>query len=242
MADPAENVPNERHLWEAFALSRDPLTREQLIEHYLPVAKRIAAKVFSLRSNAATSFDDCLQYARVGLIEAIDRFDSSRRIPFEAYSVARIRGAVLNGLERETELLAQRGYWRTRMRERTASLLGDKQSRPERASLQDLIQVTVGLALGLMIEEAAQEIPDDRQHANPYAVAELQQLSREVRRLLPQLPEREQQIVRAHYFELRELQSIAADLGITKGRVSQLHAQALARLRKLLGEQLDARL
>ena len=242
MADPVEKVPEQRHLWEAFALSRDPLTRGQLIEHYMPLAKKIAAKVFGLRVNAATNFDDCLQYARVGLIEAIDRYDVSRHIPFEAYSAARIRGAILNGLEHETELLAQRGFWRTRMRERTESLLGDKQSRPERASLQDLIQVTVGLALGLMLDEAAQEVPDERQHANPYAVAELQQLSREVRRLLPKLPEREQQIIRAHYFELRELQSIAADYGISKGRVSQLHAQALARLRALLGERLDTRL
>ncbi len=242
MADPTESVPKERHLWEAFALSRDAHTRGELIEHYMPVAKRFAAKVFGLRANAATSFDDCLQYARVGLIEAIDRYDVSRRVPFEAYAAPRIRGAILNGLAHETEVLAQRSFWRTRVRERTDSLLGDKQSRPERASLQELIQVTVGLALGMVLDDVAQEIPDENQRANPYAVAELQQLSREVRRLLPKLPEREQQIIRAHYFEFKELQSIAAEYGVTKGRVSQLHAQALARLRTLLGEQLDARL
>jgi DNA-directed RNA polymerase specialized sigma subunit len=38
------------------------------------------------------------------------------------------------------------------------------------------------------------------------------------------------------------LQAIAADCGLTKGRVSQIHAQALARLRTLLGEKLDAKL
>lgn len=242
MADPTENVPKERHLWEAFALSRDPQTRGELIEHYMPVAKRFAAKVFGLRANAATSFEDCLQYARVGLIEAIDRYDMSRRVPFEAYAAPRIRGAILNGLEHETEVLAQRSFWRTRVRERTDSLLGDKHSRPERASLQELIQVTVGLALGMVLDDVAEEVPDENQRSNPYAVAEVQQLSREVRRLLPKLPEREQQIIRAHYFEFKELQSIAAEHSISKGRVSQLHAQALDRLRKLLGEQLDARL
>lgn len=242
MADPTENVPTQRHLWEAFALSRDAQTRGELIEHYMPVAKRFAAKVFGLRANAATSFDDCLQYARVGLIEAIDRYDINRRVPFEAYAAPRIRGAILSGLAHETEVLAQRSFWRTRIRERTDSLLGDKQSRPERASLQDLIQLTVGLALGMVLDDVAQDIPDEGQYSNPYAVAELQQLSREVRRLLPKLPEREQQIIRAHYFEFKELQAIAVEYGVTKGRVSQLHAQALARLRNLLGEQVDARL
>lgn len=242
MLDSIERGGRERCLWEAYAASRDPQARGELIEHYLPLAKIIAAKVFGLRSGAATSFDDCLQYARIGLIEAIDRYDVSRGVPFEAYSAARIRGAILSGLASESELLAQRSFWRTRIRERTESLLGDKQSRPERASLEELIQVTVGLALGMMLDDAAQEPVDERPHSNPYAVAELHQLSREVRRLLTHLPGREQYVVRAHYFELKEMQAIAAEYGITKGRVSQLHAQALLRLRGLLGEQLDARL
>lgn len=242
MLESTQQVGREHDLWRAYAASRDPQARGELIEHYLPFAKIIAAKVFGLRSGSGTRFDDCLQYARVGLIEAIDRYDVSRGVAFEAYSSARIRGAILNGLACESELLAQRNFWRTRLRERTESLLGDGRARPEQASLEDLIQVTVGLALGMMLDDAAQEPADERPHANPYAVAELHQLSREVRRLLPQLPEREHYVIRAHYFELKEMQAIAAEYGISKGRVSQLHAHALARLRSLLGEQLDTKL
>lgn len=242
MLESTQQIGREHDLWEAYSASRDPQARGELIEHYLPFAKIVAAKVFGLRSGTATRFEDCLQYARVGLIEAIDRYDVSRGVPFEAYSTARIRGAILNGLASESELLAQRNFWSTRMRERTESLLGDKRARPEQASLEELIQVTVGLALGMMLDDAAQEAVDERPHSNPYAVAELHQLSREVRRLLTHLPEREQYVIRAHYFELKELQAIAAEYGITKGRVSQLHANALARLRSLLGEQLDTKL
>jgi RNA polymerase sigma factor FliA len=236
----SERVPGVRHLWDAFALSRDPQTRGELIEHYMPMARIIAAKAFGLRSNPAANFDDYLQYARVGLIEAVDRYDASRSVPFEAYSAPRIRGAILNGLEHESELSAQRSFWRARMRERTDSLLGDKH--PERASLQELIQLTVGLALSLVLDEAAQEVIDEQPHANPYAMTEMEQLTRQVRGLLVKLPEREQQVIRGHYFEQRELQAIATDFGITKGRVSQLHAQALARLRDMLGAKLDAKL
>lgn len=243
MPEPNERFWQARHLWEDYATSRDPQTRGELIEHYMPVAKIIAAKLFGVRSDPAASFDDYLQYARVGLVEAVDRYDTTRSVPFEAYSAPRIRGAILNGLEHESELSAQRSYWRSRMRERTDSLLGEKQARPERATLEELIQVTVGLALGLVLDGSVAEEPADEQpQSNPYAVTELEQLSRRVRGLLVKLPEREQQVIRGHYFELRELQSIAADYGITKGRVSQLHAQALARLRELLGEKLDTRL
>lgn len=242
MPESTERVRHARHLWEAYALSRDPQTRGELIEHYMPVAKIIAAKAFGLRSDASVSFDDYLQYARVGLIEAVDRYDATRSVAFETYSVHRIRGAILNGIQHESEASAQRSFWRARLQERTDSLLGEHGSTPAQATLEDLIGVTVGLALGLVLDEAGQEAPDEQLHANPYAVTELEQLGRQVRGLLVKLPEREQQIIRGHYFELRELQSIAADYGITKGRVSQLHAQALSRLRSMLGEKLDARL
>jgi RNA polymerase sigma factor for flagellar operon FliA len=49
------------------------------------------------------------------------------------------------------------------------------------------------------------------------------------------LPERERELIQRHYVEQVEFQQIAADWGVTKGRVSQLHAQALQRLRHLLG-------
>lgn len=229
-----------RHLWDAYAVSRDPQTRGDLIEHYMPLAKIIAAKVFGLRADPFANFDDYLQYARVGLIEAVDRYDVTRSVPFEAYSASRIRGAILNGLEHESEVAAQRGFWRTRIQERTDSLLGEK--KPERATLQELIQLTVGLALGAMLDDAIQELVDEQPHSNPYAVTELEQLTRQVRGLLVKLSEREHQVIRGHYFEQRELQSIAADFGITKGRVSQLHAQALLHLRDMLGAKLDAKL
>lgn len=240
MPESSERLQGVQHLWDAFALSRDTQARGELIEHYMPMARIIAAKAFALRSNAAASFDDYLQYARVGLIEAVDRYDVSRSVPFEAYSAPRIRGAILNGLESESELSAQRSFWRARLRERTDSLLGDRN--PERASLQELIQLTVGLALGLVLDEAAEDVVDEQPHANPYAMTEMEQLTRQVRGLLVKLPEREQQVIRGHYFEQRELQEIATDFGITKGRVSQLHAQAVQRLRDMLGAKLDAKL
>jgi len=60
------------------------------------------------------------------------------------------------------------------------------------------------------------------------------QLKRAVRSMLPALPDRERELIRRHYEEQVEFQQIAAEWGVTKGRVSQLHAQALGRLRKLL--------
>ncbi len=218
-------------LWAQFAASREAGQRRELIEHYLPLARIWAAKLYRGRADESVSFDDYLQYARLGLLEAIDRFDPQREASFETFSAYRIRGAILNGLGRESEVAAQRAQWSGRAGERIDSL------HPEgvraTADLDDFAQLAVGLALGLLLE-SQQEPSDPAVASNPYSATELADLRSVVRRLVEQLPEREREIVRQHYFHEREFQLIARELGLTKGRVSQLHAQALVRIATLL--------
>jgi RNA polymerase sigma factor for flagellar operon FliA len=171
----------------------------------------------------------------VGLIEAIDHYDPERAVPFEAFSSYRIKGAILNGLESESEIAAQRAFWLRRARERFDSVKNHEVQGDRRASLEELVNLTVGLALSHIIEHDDGDPIDESLAANPDAVTELAQLQRTVRSLLPALPERERELIRRHYEEHVEFQQIAAEWGVTKGRVSQIHAQALQRLRKLLG-------
>lgn len=223
-------------LWRTFTATRASALRERLIEQYLPFARSIAARVYRLRFDESCPFDDYLQYARVGLIEAVDRFDPGRQTSFEAFSSHRIRGAILNGLGRESELAAQRSYWRTRLAERSASIQQDLIAHPERASLEDFVKLTVELALGLVLEDEDCEPQDESVVANPYAATELRELRSIVRALVDLLPERERTILHGHYYEHLEFQAIAREMQVTKGRVSQLHAQALSRIRVLMKE------
>lgn len=223
-------------LWEAFRANRDAAAREALIEHYLPHARNVAARMYKLRIDASIGFDDYLQYARVGLMESIDRFDARRGIVFEAYSTHRIRGAVLNGLGQESEAAAQRDFWRTRMTDRMQSLTAAAGRDVQRATLEDMMQITLGVALGVMLDDE-HDTADESPQANPYAATELEQFTRQVKSLVERLPEREREIVRGHYFEQLEFQAIAQRYAISKGRVSQLHARALQRLRALLDER-----
>ena len=224
-------------LWSRFHSSRDLGIRERLIGRYTGLARTIAATVYGTRSDNTVSFDDYLQYARVGLIEAIDRYDSLRGTSFESYSSYRIRGAILNGLSRETEVRAQRGRRGVRLAERERSLAGSMFVSPESSSLDDFVSFTVDLAVGFMLEDGLVECRDESPAANPYAQAEVSQLRVRVRELVEQLPERERQVLKAHYYDQLEFQEIAATLGVTKGRVSQLHSRAVTRVR----ERLNAR-
>src|SRR5262249_31189929 len=120
-----EGTPNHsddsvRALWERFHSSRDAALRARLIQRYLHLARVAAKRYFRFRSDDFVPFEDYLQYARIGLVEAIDDYDPGREASFETYSSYRIRGALLNGLGRESEVAAQRSFWRTRIQERLA--------------------------------------------------------------------------------------------------------------------------
>jgi RNA polymerase sigma factor FliA len=225
----------DRARWLDFVRTRSRLLRDELVHRYLGLAKMTAARLYQRRADNSVPFSDYLQYARVGLVEAIDSFEPERAVPFEAFSSYRIKGAVLNGLAAESELAAQRTFWSRRARERFESIKQHEVQNDRRASLEELVNLTVGLALSHVIEHEDGEVIDETLAANPYAVTELVQLKRAVRSLLPSLPERERELIRRHYEDLVEFQQIAAEWGLTKGRVSQLHAQALRRLRQLLG-------
>lgn len=221
-------------LWESLRSTGDAQAREELILRYASFARTIAATLYRCRPDSATPFEDYLQYARVGLMEAVDRYDGSRGASFETFSGYRIRGAILNGLARDTELGAQRSFWRTRLADREKSLAPVAVEHPESATLEELVRLVTGLAIGFVLEGPAPDPVDETPESNPYLATELEEIRAHLRTRIGELPDREREIVREHYFEHREFQEIAARLGVTKGRVSQLHARAVARIRELM--------
>lgn len=221
-------------LWKALQQHADPAIRERLIEYYGEFARMMAAKLYGGRPDDAVPFDDYLQHARIGLIEAVDRYDPGHETSFESYSSYRIRGAILNGLSRDTELRAQHSQWRARVAERRESLARHSFEGQGKATLEDFARLAVGLAIGMILDDSDSGRADEAVEANPYAATELSQTREQVRALVEQLPPRERDIVRQHYYEQREFQEVAANLNLTKGRISQLHARALERIRSAI--------
>jgi len=83
-----ERLAGDRELWRKFVNDRDPAIREELVRRNMPFAKRLALRY----RGASESFDDLLQVANLGLLNAIDRFDPERGIPFTAFASPTILG------------------------------------------------------------------------------------------------------------------------------------------------------
>jgi RNA polymerase sigma factor FliA len=229
---------DEQSLWLRWRQERTPASRDALIVHYSPWARQVARDVYMRVYLMRDAWHDCVQNALMGLMEAIERFDPDRGVAFQPFARLRVRGAVFDGLRVLRNVHLELGYdaphRATLTKDRVESFEEDRSDDP----LEAFIATTVGLGLGFLLD--MQSMPGRIQPPDAYAELEKAELSAAVSESLDQLAERERAIVVLHYYHQLSFVEIADQLGVSKGRISQLHKRALDHLRARLRERVMA--
>lgn len=225
----------EASLWRRLRFEQEQRCRAQLFQRYRPLARGVASRQFRLRQRNGTELGDLEQFAYEGLLHAIDRFDPLHGTPFAGYARRRIIGSIADGAARMNEIDAQHTARARRERERARMLAPEPGTAAD--PLRALSELAAGLALGLMLEGTSLiESESGADHRpNAYESLAWRELQALLVREVGRLPEREALILREHYEHGVSFTHIAQLLGISKGRVSQLHASALAKLRARVG-------
>jgi RNA polymerase sigma factor for flagellar operon FliA len=234
-----EGLPAEElELWRCFAGSRDAELRGQLIERYLPLCRAIAASLFSRRVADDAEFADYMQYATLGLMEAVDAFDWRRGVRFNTFATYRIQGAIRNSIANFSERREQVALVYRLKKERIDSLKQAEQAPPVKArrnaAVRDMADVAVIWALSYLLEGSGMLAPRGDAHYTEqfYDGLELRQLKDRLVGLVDALPDQERRVIKYHYFQNLEFTEIARMFGVTKGRISQIHKSALLLLRE----------
>lgn len=227
-------------LWASYA-GGQAAVREQLVQTYLPFARIMAARLFAARTHMQVEFDEYLQFARVGLMEAVDRYDPARGSKFETFAASRIRGAILSGMASYSEVHEQIAARKRLVGERLAALKDSGRATAEPAALFGyLAELAIGLAVGFALEDSGM-YSNHEQPAhyadNSYAGVELKQLRARLKSLLEQLPGKHRQVVACHYLQRMAFEEVAERMQLSKGRVAQIHREALLKLRDALRGQ-----
>ncbi len=229
-----EAAPDEALLWQELHQhgDRSAEARESLISRYLWLARRIAYKALKDRAmDVDLDRRDLVQLATVGLIEAVDRYDPDLGVPFVAYANKRIHGAVISGIDRESEYRAQVSWLRRTQKERTESV-AEASSAEER--LRRLADVTIGLAIGFMLEDTGMVASEPHKAESRYDINELLVLQEQLRVIVAHLSPPLRKVVELHYFHELSFSEVASILGLTRGRVSQMHGKAILDIRQHL--------
>ncbi|KLU65034.1 RNA polymerase sigma factor FliA [Desulfosporosinus acididurans] len=238
------------------SVSRGQL-KQEYIERYLPLVKRIAGRL-SMSLPPHIEEDDIIGYGVFGLLDAIDRFEAARGFKFETYASIRIRGAMIDGLRtmdwvphsaRQKVKRVQDGFaeleyqlGRAATSEEVAEMLNVKVeeingilAQAQVLTLTSFDETTVdnegdssGSPLNLLIDDDAQEA---------YQAIEKEEQKKILALAVEKLPEKEKLVIALYYQEELTLKEIAAVLKLSESRISQLHSQAIMRLRGRLSRQ-----
>ncbi|PJX15105.1 RNA polymerase sigma factor FliA [Halomonas sp. 141] len=226
------------------------IKQSELLTQYMPLVRR-QALTLQVRLPASIELDDLIQAGMVGLLEALGRFDAAQGATFATFASQRIRGAMMDELRTRD--------WLPRSVRRSARAVDETVRRLEQVLGRPPEETEIAQALDMPLSDYQQLLNDtnsgrllpfeelvadggepagDEGSANrPFEQLLDEQQRRTLIEAIEALPEREKLLMALYYQEEMNLKEVGAVLGVTESRVSQLHSQAVSRLRARLSDQ-----
>jgi RNA polymerase sigma factor for flagellar operon FliA len=213
---------------------------------HLPLVRKVAFRMMS-KVPKTVDIDDLISAGVLGLIGASRQYDEKKGIPFERYAEVRIRGAMLDelrALDQMPRSLRRKSKAMFEVLNNLSQELGRSPSAHEVArklgvdkeEVEDSMDALVEIGM-VSLEEAERregQAIRDGQGAGPESLIIAKEMGQAVIKSLERITAKQRQVVIFHYFEGLTFPEIAEIMEITKGRVSQLHASAMERLRRLI--------
>jgi len=252
--DYSEEQKAEDELWAKYQKTRDPKIREAFIKQYAPLVKYVAGKVaVGMPSNV--EFDDLVGCGVFGLLDAIDKFDPDKNVKFKTYAVVRIRGAIYDELRADD--------WVPRSVRQKAKVveaaIGTLEAKLGRTASDQEIALSLGMSEGEYHKTLRQisgtlvlslddvwfsgdendkvsigDSIESPSSLNPDVMVEREETRRVIVEAINELPENEKKVLVLYYYEDLTLREIGQVMKVTESRVSQLHGNAVIRLRAKL--------
>ena len=229
--------------------------RDELIVEYLPYVKSIAHRM-AAHLPPSVEADDLFHAGVMGLMNAIERYDSTRENKFITYAVFRIRGAMLSEL-RSRDFHSRFDRSKIRELDKAYQVLDLKLGREAKddevaeelgISLDEFFEIRRMSAMnfvsfeeiGLLSNEGKDDLMNllvDSDSEDPLSLAGLKEMKNTTARAIEQLKEKEKMVISLYYWDELTMKEIGKVLDITESRVSQIHAQALIHLRAKLKKE-----
>ncbi|MFT7622622.1 MAG: RNA polymerase sigma factor for flagellar operon FliA [Myxococcota bacterium] len=217
------------------------MTPREIVEKYSPLVYRIAKRV-RRRTGYAVELDDLVCEGVIGLLQAAERFDADRETEFEHLASVRVHGAMLDALRR-LDPLSQR-------RRREARKHQGIRHKLEMALNREPTALEMSEALGLDLEQyhkLSQELatqapvslddmalePKGNEQA-PDSLAAASERGERMKESIETLPEKQKVVLSLIYYNELSQKEVAQVLEVTEARISQIHKEALERLRRKL--------
>lgn len=251
----ATNTQNVKQLWDQWDKgNRSEDVANGLIAHYMYIVNYHVERV---ASHIPASFDrnDLKSLGMMGLYDALTKFDTGRNLKFSTYATIRVRGSIIDGLRREDWLPRTLREQTKRIEDAVKTLEQQLKRTPEAQEIAEKLDIdvqeveeTMSHALFANVislestinaseEDKDSEITDvieDDGAVHPDEQLVFNELTAELIEHLKNLNQNEQLVISLFYEEELTLTEIGEVLNLTTSRISQIHKQAIFKLRNTL--------
>jgi RNA polymerase sigma factor for flagellar operon FliA len=256
-----KRVTNEElaAMWARYFENKDDKNlRDQLILQYIYLTRYVVGRV-KVALPPTFTYEDISSYGIEGLIDAVEKFTPKMGARFETYALVRIRGNIIDKVRsqdflprsvrrkirdvKEAQDILKSQYGRAATNSEIAQYLGIEKEKVEQLLADDTTITSIYDKKGSADGDI--EIIDtieDSQTLAPHEEVEEKDIKKGLEIALKRLPERERTIMVLYYHENMTLKEIGDAINVSESRVSQLHAQAIMKLKNLLSENRTERL
>jgi len=246
-----KQLPNVAKVWEQFHKTGTNYYRNQLMQHYMPLVRYTAERLYSKLPDKV-ELDDLVSAGTFGLMDAIDAYDPERGVKFETYCSPRIKGSILDELRSMDwvpRLVRARAHQLAKVIQSLETYLGRQPTKTETAKeldvdMEEFTRLQKDAAPVNLVslnteyndgdgEKDIREIDvlGDDKSQDPLTEAQ----KRDLKNLLTKgLTRAERLIIVLYYYEELTMKEIGATLDLSESRVSQMHSSIIARLKAQL--------
>jgi RNA polymerase sigma factor FliA len=232
--------------------------REKIVEEFIPIIKHLAYKV-SKGFEEKNMIEDLISAGIVGLLEAIEKYDTKKGAKLNTFAYLRIRGSMIDEL-RSRDWFPRSARSKAKKIEEVIRKLENRLGRyPNEEEIAEEMHIDFEDYLSLMkdyknlsilsIEDLNETIGDDKEKVinyvtdesdNPEKFAEFHELEGILAREIERLPEKQKIVLSLYYHEDMNMKEIAKVLSITEARVCQIHSQAIISLRSTIKKRIHS--
>lgn len=231
--------------------------RSLLIRENMPLVELVVQRMIPQVPSFMTK-EDMISAAMVGLIDAANKFDPGKGVKFKTFAEYRVRGAILDEM-RKLDWFSRSMRDKQNQLTQTVLRLERRLGRsPEEEEIAGEMTLTLDEYHDLLIEvshlgrvslhetldhsEEGRSFLDNLEDIGgpmPADLIEKEEMTRILAEILEELSEKERLVIALYYYEELTQKEIAEVLSVSEGRISQLHSQALLKLRvKLINSEL----
>ncbi len=242
-----------------YRCTMEPGVKDKIVVEYAPLVRFIAQKI-AARLPANIELDDLISCGVIGLMDAIDKFDPSRDNKFKTYAEFRIRGSILDEL-RSQDWVPRSVREKTKQLERAYAKLERGLGRPasddemcaelecnleefhemlNKSKSVSLLNIDDSTTFSRGDKKLMMGLLEHRRSSNPYSAVNYKRAQGIIRGGIKSLPEKQRLVLSLYYFEDLNLKEIGQVLDVTESRVSQLHTQAILKLKAKLKNDFES--